>query len=68
MPKQIMSGLESVPIGIGQTCENQKKGTGGWGPQLDDIVKMLQAIAGERNIFICIDALDECGKISSQAS
>ena len=58
--KQIVSGLEKVPKGIAQAYEKQKKVIGGRGPQLDEIVKMLQATAGERPTFICIDALDEC--------
>ena len=60
MLQQIVSRLEKVPKGIAQVYENQKKVIGVRGPQLDDIVKMLQATAGERPIFICIDALDEC--------
>ena len=58
--KQIVSGLEKVPKGIAQAYEKQKKVIGGRGPQLDEIVKMLQATADERPTFICIDALDEC--------
>jgi len=58
--KQVVSGLEKVPEGMAQAYEDQKKVIGGREPQLDDIVKMLQTIAGERPTFICIDALDEC--------
>ena len=58
--KQVVSGLENVPEGIAQAYEDQKKVIGGREPQLDDFVKMLQTIAGERHTFICIDALDEC--------
>jgi len=58
--KQVVGGLEKVPEGIVQAYEDQKKVIGGREPQLDDIVKMLQTIAGERSTFICIDALDEC--------
>jgi len=58
--KQVVSGLEKVPEGIAQAYEDQKKVIGGREPQLDDIVRMLQTVAGERPIFICIDALDEC--------
>jgi len=58
--KQVVGGLKKVPEGIVQAYEDQKKVIGGREPQLDDIVKMLQTIAGERPTFICIDALDEC--------
>jgi len=58
--KQVVGGLEKVPEGIARAYEDQKKVIGGREPQLDDIVKMLQTIAGERHTFICIDALDEC--------
>ena len=58
--KQIVSGLEKVPEGIAQAYEDQKKVIGGRELQLDDFVRMLQTIAGERPTFICIDALDEC--------
>ena len=53
--KQILSRLEKAPLGIAQAYENQKKVIGGRGPQLDDIVKMLQDTAGERPMFIGID-------------
>ena len=39
--RQVVSGLEKVPDEIGQAYEDQKKGLGGWGPRLPDIVKML---------------------------
>ena len=58
--KQVVGGLEKVPEGIAQAYEDQRKVIGGREPQLDDIVNMLQTIAGERPTFICIDALDEC--------
>ena len=55
-----MSGLEEVPSEIVQAYENQRKVIGGRGPQLLDIVKMLQTTSSEKRTFICIDALDEC--------
>ena len=58
--KQIVSELEKVPKGIAQAYRDQKKAIGGWGRQLGDIVEMLQATAGERPTFICIDTRDEC--------
>ena len=58
--KQAVSGLEEVPKEIAQAYEDQKKVIGGRGPQLADIVTMLQATSSGRPTFICIDALDEC--------
>ena len=59
--RQAVSGLNEVPREIAQTYQDQKKVIGGRGPQLADIVKMLQIATSERPTFICIDALDECG-------
>ena len=58
--KQVVSGLGEVPEEIARAYEDQKKVIGGRGPELADIVRMLQATACERPTFICIDALDEC--------
>ena len=58
--KQAVSGLEEVPKEIAQAYEDQKRVIGGRGPQLADIVTMLQTISSGRLTFICIDALDEC--------
>jgi len=58
--KQIVSGLGDVPREIVQAYEDQKEVIGGRGPQLADIVKMLQNTASIKRTFICIDALDEC--------
>jgi len=58
--KQVVSGLEEVPKEIVQAYEDQKKTIGGRGPQLADIVAMLQTTASEMRVFICMDALDEC--------
>ena len=58
--KQVMSGLGEVPEGIAQAYEGQKQVIGGRGPQLADIVKMLQNTVSIKRTFICIDALDEC--------
>jgi len=58
--KQIVSGIEKVPEEISRAFQKQKKAIGGCGPQLADIVKMLQAITSSQPTFICIDALDEC--------
>ena len=58
--KQMVSGMESIPDEISRAFQEQKKAIGGCGPQLADIVKMLQAITSSHPTFICIDALDEC--------
>jgi len=58
--KQIVSGMERVPDEISRAFKEQKKAIGGCGPQLADIVKMLQAITSSQPTVICIDALDEC--------
>ena len=58
--KQMVSGMERVPDEISRAFKEQKMAIGGCGPQLADIVKMLQAISSSQPTFICIDALDEC--------
>ena len=58
--KQLVFGLEAIPKEISLAYEDQKNAIGGRGPQLADIVKMLQNTASEKPTFICIDALDEC--------
>ena len=58
--KQAVGGLGEVPGEIAQAYEEQKAVIGGRGPQLSDIVKMMQTISSEKPTFICIDALDEC--------
>ena len=58
--KQVVSGLGDVPEEIARAYEDQKQVIGGRGPQLPDIVKMLQYTASIKRTFICIDALDEC--------
>jgi len=58
--KQLICGLEKIPNEISRAYLSQKNAIGGRGPQLTDIVKMLQAITSETRTFICIDALDEC--------
>ena len=58
--KQMVSGMERVPDEISRAFKEQKMAIGGCGPQLADIVKMLEAITSSQPTFICIDALDEC--------
>jgi len=58
--KQVVSGMEEVPEEIVQDYVDQKKVLGGRRPLLSDIMRMLQATASKKRIFICLDAMDEC--------
>ena len=58
--KQIVSGMERIPVEISTAFREQKKAIGGCGPQLADLVKMLQVITSSQSTFVCIDGLDEC--------
>ena len=58
--KQMVRGMERIPDEISTTFQEQEKAIGGCGPQLADLVKMLQTITSTRPTFVCIDALDEC--------
>jgi len=60
--KQVVGGLEEIPMEIAKAYKDQMKVIGGRGPQLSDIVKMLQTTSSERLTFICIDAMDECAE------
>ena len=58
--KQIVSGMEEMPEEIAQAYEDDKSVIDGRGPQLTDIVNMLQTTTSRKPTFICLDALDEC--------
>ena len=58
--KQIVSGMERIPEEISRAFQEQKKAIGGCGPQLADLVKMLQTTTAPQPTFMCIDSLDEC--------
>ena len=58
--KQLVWGLEETPEEVSRAYQNQKNAIGGRGPQLSDMVKMLQSTSSNKRTFICIDALDEC--------
>ena len=58
--KQLVCGLEEIPEEISRAYQGQKNSIGGRGPQLSDIVKMIQTTSSKKRTFICIDALDEC--------
>ena len=58
--KQVVCGLEEIPARIAQAFRDQDNVVGGPGPELREIVEMLQDISSSRPTFICIDAVDEC--------
>jgi len=58
--RQFVSGLKKIPEAIVQDFQKQKNGIGGRGLQVLGIMKMFQAIAATKRMFICVDALDEC--------
>ena len=61
--KQIVSGMETIPEEISQAFQEQKMAIGGRGPQLSNIVKMLQLVTSSQPTFICVDGLDECAGV-----
>jgi len=62
--RQVVGGMEEVPEEITRAFEKQKKAIGGRGPQLSNIVQMLQTTTSSLRTFICIDALDECAAVN----
>ena len=58
--KQLVFGLDEVPEEISKAYNDRRKAIGGQGPQISDILKMLQITAARKRAFICIDAIDEC--------
>ena len=52
--------MERIPEDISRAFREQKQTIGGCGPQLADIMRMLERITSSQSKFICIDALDEC--------
>ena len=58
--KQLVCGQGEIPEEISRAYQDQQNAIGGRGPQLSDIVKMLQTTSLNKRMFICIDALDEC--------
>ena len=58
--KQLVFGLDEIPEEISKEYEERKNAIGGQGPQVSNILKMLQTTSSRRRAFICIDALDEC--------
>jgi len=58
--KQLVFGLEEIPEEILKAYRNRKNAIGGQGPQISDILKMLQITSARKRAFVCIDAIDEC--------
>ena len=58
--RQLVCGLEETPDEISQAYQSQRKAIGRRGPQLSDMVKMMQTTSSRKRTYICIDALDEC--------
>ena len=58
--RQLVFGLEEIPEEILEAYEERKKAIGGQGPQIPNILNMLQVVSSRRRTFICIDAVDEC--------
>jgi len=58
--KQLV-GRGDIPIYLREAFQEGKKEIGGRGPRLTDLMRMLRtAITSLPQVFICIDALDEC--------
>jgi len=58
--RQLVSGQAKIPEAMVQGYLKEKMSIGDRGLQVSGILKMCQAIAFMRHIFICADALDEC--------
>jgi len=61
--RQVVSGMERIPEEISSVFKEQRKIIGGRGPQLVDIVGMLQVATSSQPTFMCIDGLDECAGV-----
>ena len=58
--KQLVFGLKEIPEEILEAYEDRRNAIGGQGPQISNILQMLQTTSSRKRTFICIDALDEC--------
>ena len=52
--------MEGISEEISPAFQQREKVIVGRGPQLPDVVKMLQTIPSSLSASICIDAMDEC--------
>jgi len=58
--KQLL-GRDGIPAPVRQAFRKEKRGFGGRAVQLLDLVSILKTtIASLADVFICVDALDEC--------
>ena len=59
--KQVVCGLEAIPVEIDRAFQKAKQGSDGRGLSVSEILKLLPAaLRSQKRAFICIDALDEC--------
>ena len=58
--KQLVFGLEEIPEEISEAYRDRKNAIGGQGPQISNILKLLETTSARKRAFICIDAVDEC--------
>jgi len=61
--KQIVGGMQGIPEEISRGIQQQKTTIGGRRPQLPDMVRMLQLVTSYQPTFMCLDGLDECGRV-----
>ena len=61
--RQMVRGMERIPEEISSAFNEQRKVIGGRGPQMVDIVGMLEVATSLRPTFMCIDGLDECAGV-----
>ena len=65
--RQVVSGLAEIPEEVVEAYRKHKMVAGGRGPQIPEILEMLQTACTSQRIFICVDALDECAVEHQQA-
>ena len=58
--KQLVFGLEEIPEEVFKAYKDRRNAIGGQGPQISNILQMLQTTSARKRTFICIDAVDEC--------
>lgn len=58
--KQVVSGLKEIPEEMASMYRRHRMVIGGREPQVSAILEMLQTASSSQQIFICVDALDEC--------
>ena len=58
--KQLVFGLEEIPAEILEAYKDRKHAIGEQGPQISNILQMLQTTLARKRTFICIDCIDEC--------